>query len=249
MTELALHDALVAAWFALAAVTFASLFFITAPYGRHVREGWGPRIPARVGWILMESPAVILPITCAALGTGTPGGWLALALWLLHYGNRTIVWPLRMRLGGRPMPLSIAGLAFGTNILIDSLVFRDVFTLRVGAIPLDSPLTWLGVGLFALGLGVNVHSDEVLRRLRAPGDSGYRIPYGGAYRWVSCPNYLGEIVEWAGFALVARSPAAWAFVAWTVSNLSPRARSNHRWYRETFPDYPPDRRALVPFLW
>jgi hypothetical protein len=28
----------------------------------------------------------------------------------------------------------------------------------------------------------------------------------------------------------------------------PRALQNHRWYRAQFPDYPANRKALVPFL-
>ena len=105
----------------------------------------------------------------------------------------------------------------------------------------------MGVTLFALGFGLNVHSDRVLRSLRAPGETGYRIPFGGGFAYVSAPNYLGEILEWLGFALAAQTLAAWAFAAFTVANLAPRALSNHRWYRERFPDYPLRRRALIPF--
>ena len=37
-----------------------------------------------------------------------------------------------------------------------------------------------------------------------------------------------------------------AFCVFTAANLIPRALSNHRWYRENFPDYPANRRALIP---
>jgi hypothetical protein len=39
-----------------------------------------------------------------------------------------------------------------------------------------------------------------------------------------------------------------AVVSSSIEPLGPRALANHRWYRETFPDYPPDRKALVPFV-
>jgi len=44
-------------------------------------------------------------------------------------------------------------------------------------------------------------------------------------------------------------PAGLAFAVWTIANLAPRARSNHKWYRETFPDYPENRKALLPGVW
>ncbi len=74
------------------------------------------------------------------------------------------------------------------------------------------------------------------------------FPHGGAFRWVSCPNYLGEIVEWIGWALATWSLAGTAFALYTMANLAPRAVAHHRWYRERFADYPPQRRALVPFV-
>ena len=65
---------------------------------------------------------------------------------------------------------------------------------------------------------------------------------------MSCPNYLGEIVEWIGWAILTWSLAGASFAVWTAANLAPRALSNHRWYREQFTDYPPARRALIPFV-
>jgi steroid 5-alpha reductase family enzyme len=88
-----------------------------------------------------------------------------------------------------------------------------------------------------------------LRSLRARGEHGYKVPFGGAFTYVSTPNYLAEIVEWLGFALAAQTLAARAFAAFTFANLAPRALSNHRWCREKFPDYPANRRALIPFIW
>ena len=48
------------AWIALAICVFVILMFINAPYGRHLRDGWGINIPARLGWIAMESPTIIV---------------------------------------------------------------------------------------------------------------------------------------------------------------------------------------------
>jgi steroid 5-alpha reductase family enzyme len=68
------------------------------------------------------------------------------------------------------------------------------------------------------------------------------------FRYVSCPNFLGEILEWTGFAIMTWSPAALAFAVWTLVNLVPRALDHHNWYRSRFEDYPPGRKALIPFV-
>ena len=95
-------------------------------------------------------------------------------------------------------------------------------------------------------MSLNIHSDNVLLRLRRHGKTKYAVPEGGAYRFVSCPNYLGEILEWTGWAVATWSLGGLAFCVLTAANLIPRARSNHRWYQERFPDYPSTRRALIP---
>jgi protein-S-isoprenylcysteine O-methyltransferase Ste14 len=65
---------------------------------------------------------------------------------------------------------------------------------------------------------------------------------------VSSPNYLGEIVQWTGWAIATWSLGGLAFALYTAANLAPRALDNHRWYQDHFDDYPPRRRALIPYL-
>ena len=38
---------------------------------------------------------------------------------------------------------------------------------------------------------------------RTAAPAGYHIPHAGMFRYVSGANFLGEIVEWAGFALAS----------------------------------------------
>ena len=64
---------------------------------------------------------------------------------------------------------------------------------------LQEPCLWIGCAVFLFGFVLNVHSDSILFNLRKPGDTGYHIPQGGAYRLVSSPNYLGELLEWLGW--------------------------------------------------
>jgi protein-S-isoprenylcysteine O-methyltransferase Ste14 len=243
------YGVLVLVEFGLAVATVVGLRFVTAPYGRHGRAGWGPTVPARVGWLVMEAPAPLL-----FLAVYLAGGHRAelvplvlLGMWQLHYGHRTFVYPFLLR-GGARMPLSIMAMAVGFNVLNAFINARWVSS--VGSYParwLTDPRFVLGALVFLGGFSVNLWADRTLRRLRSAGN-GYQIPRGGLYRWVSCPNYLGEIVEWFGWALATWSPAGLAFAVYTTANLAPRAVANHRWYHERFPDYPPRRRALIPSI-
>ena len=112
---------------------------------------------------------------------------------------------------------------------------------------LTSPQFLVGVAVFLGGMTLNKISDGQLARLSRSND-GYQIPVGWMYRWVSCPNYLGEILQWIGWAIAVWSLAGWIFAIWTMANLVPRAIAHHHWYRQEFDDYPAERRALIPFL-
>ena len=106
----------------------------------------------------------------------------------------------------------------------------------------------IGVMVFAGGAFINWWSDQILLNLRKGGKKGYYIPRGGLFRWISCPNFFGEILEWTGFAIMTWSPAALVFALWTLFNLVPRALDHHKWYRSNFPDYPQERKAILPYL-
>lgn len=252
MDESTFYHWLVIAWMALAAVTFFALFFITAPYGRFTRSGWGPRMNARWGWILMETPVLITFLVLYALSDrkANPVSIVLLLFWLVHYVHRSIVYPFRLH--SRRPSITVAVIAMGAvfNVGNGYLNGRYLFALgpELTASWLLDPRFIIGAVLFWCGFALNQYADQVLIGLRAGGETGYKIPQGGAYRYVSCPNYLGEIMEWAGWALACWNLGALAFLVWTVANLAPRAFKTHRWYKKEFPDYPPERKALLPFI-
>jgi len=252
MNGASLYDAMLMAWFALAPVTFVVLSFVTAPYGRYARKGWGPSVNPKVGWALMESPALCLMPILFFLGEQirNPVAIVFLLLWLFHYAYRTLAFPMLLGKGTTAMPVSVAVFGLVFNVVNGYLIGLGLF--GVGSQYLSSwlldPRFTVGAGVFFAGFAMHYHADAILRSLRKPGESGYRIPRGGMFRFISCPNYFGEMVEWGGFALATWSLPATAFFLWTVANLAPRALSHHRWYKETFAEYPMDRRAFIPFL-
>ena len=235
---------------ALAVVTFVALRFTTAPYGRYQRAGWGVTMPARAGWLIMESvsPVLFAVVFLAGPRRADLVALVLFAMWQSHYLYRSFVYPLLLR-GGTRIPVVVVLLAIAFNVLNAGINAYWIGTLgRYSDGWLDDPRFLVGAGLFAGGLTLHVWSDRKLRRLRASDGDRYQVPYGGPYRWVSCPNYLGEIVEWTGWALATWSLAGLAFALYTAANLAPRALDHHAWYRRQFREYPAGRRALIPYV-
>jgi protein-S-isoprenylcysteine O-methyltransferase Ste14 len=234
---------------ALAPVVLLALLFVNAPYGRHLRRGWGPVLDNRLGWFLMEMPAVAIfgGVWLAYAGPGMASLALFL-LWQVHYCHRVFIYPWTLQ-QGKKMPWLILLMAVVFNTSNGFLNGWSIASQpeRYQADWLLTPQFMLGVLLFFAGMALNKASDRQLARLRNAGE-GYQIPHGLGYRWVSCPNYLGEIIQWIGWAVATWSLAGWIFAIWTMANLVPRAIAHHRWYRATFAGYPPGRRALIPHL-
>ena len=252
MTELDFHRLLVWGMFGVAAVTFWYLFRRTAPYGRHYAgSGWGPDISSKVGWVVMEWPAVLFFLSVYLQGQAAMDvvPLVFLTMWQVHYVHRTFIYPLRTRSSGyTPLFVVIMGLVF--NLVNAYINARFVSELgEYAASWLSDPRFVIGTSVFVFGMILNLRSDNILLRLRKNGTTKYGVPHGGAFRYVSCPNYLGEIVEWTGWAIATWSLAGLSFAVFTFANLAPRAVSNHHWYRTRFRDYPPNRRALIPGLW
>jgi protein-S-isoprenylcysteine O-methyltransferase Ste14 len=253
MIDPAVYNALLRLSFLLAAVVFTVLFFTNAPYGRHVRREWGPALPNHTGWIVMETPAALVFATLFVTGSAPKNltAFVFLGLWEAHYIHRAFIYPFQIADGRKKMPALVILMGFAFNCGNAYLNGAYLFSLSGGY-----PVKWLadprfivGAALFVLGFIINRRADYLLRRLRAPGETGYKIPHRGLFERVSCPNYLGEIIEWSGWALATWCLPGLSFAVWTFANLAPRARAHHRWYRERFAEYPEERRVLIPGVW
>lgn len=250
MDEAALHSLLTWAQLILAFATFAVLSLVRAPYGRHYQGGWGKSVPSTVAWVLMECPAVL--VYCGVFMLGEHRLELAplvlLGLWQVHYVHRTFIFPFLLR-SKKAMPLAVVGSGFAFNSLNAYINARWISHFGHYTVEwLTDPRFIAGVGVFVAGYVINKKADRILLNLRKPGDSGYKIPRGWLYEYISCPNYLGEILEWTGWAIATWSLPGLAFALYTAANVGPRAMSNHRWYQEKFSDYPRQRKAIIPFV-
>ena len=238
-----------------AVIVFIALYFVKAGYGIFRTKQWGLSINNKVAWVLMEAPVFFVMLYMWA-SNGTPTtlpAFLAFLLFELHYFQRSFIFPLMMK-GQSQMPVAIMLMGVIFNVINGLVIGTSLFTLppsayNDGAAYLTHPTAIAGIAIFFSGMGINLHSDHVIRHLRKPGDNSHYLPQKGFYRYVTSANYFGELVEWTGFALLCSTPAAWLFVVWTAANLVPRAAAIHKRYRDEFGDAVGSRKRILPFVY
>ena len=243
----------------LCPVVFIGLMLLPAAYGRHKKQKpgvlWGPGIPTRLAWILMEAPssigfAVIYFYGDRALELAPI---ILFLMWQSHYFQRSFIFPFLIKpRPGDTTPIMIPVMAIASNLVISflnaAILSWSVLGHQYDNAWLMDPRFIIGALIFVAGYRINRKADALLAALRKPGETGYKIPRGWLYEKVSCPNYLGEFMVWFGWAIATWSMGGVAFVLWTLANLIPRALTNHKWYHEKFADYPKARKAVIPYL-
>lgn len=103
---------------------------------------------------------------------------------------------------------------------------------------------------------LNAYSHLVLARLRADGSKGYKIPYSvvAGFTYVTCANYMWEILGWACFNGATQSAMGILFNIVGAAQMAQWAVAKHARLRKTFdgkegrPKYPRRWVMLPPFL-
>lgn len=242
-------------WIGIALMVHITMFFVKAPFGRHTTDKWGMTINNKLGWFIMELPSLLIMIffLFQGLQKGMGYAWIFFALWIFHYINRTIIYPIRIKSTPKRIPL----------VIVTSAIFFNLVNAGTNGyylaelVPSDTyDMSWLGswhfifgITIFITGMLINWRSDHILINLRKKGDTGYHIPQGFLFNYISSPNLFGEILEWSGFALMAWNLPALTFAIWTYANLVPRAKNHHDWYVQQFKEFPTERKIVFPFIY
>lgn len=241
---------------AVAVVVFVALFYVNAGYGKFYAVKWGPALDNHLGWVLMEAPVFLAMLVLWRLSPRRDDAVrvVFLLLFELHYFHRSFIFPLQLR-GHSRMPLAIVLMGALFNTLNALMQGGWIFFLS----PEDYyPANWLtglpfflGAVLFFAGMYINIQSDSIIRHLRKPGDTAHYLPQGGMFRYVTSANYLGEFMEWVGFAVLTWSWAGAVFALWTFANLAPRAARIHDLYCREFPDRLDGSKVkrMIPFIY
>ena len=226
---------------AIVIVVFIVLNFVEAGYGKMISKKWGPAISNKLAWILMECPVfiVLFYFWFNSERRFEIAPLLFFIFFEIHYFQRSFIFPFLLK-GKSKMPLSIMlmGMIFNTingymqGEWIFYLAPDDLYTSAW----LTTPQFIIGTIIFFAGMAINLNSDSVIRHLRKPGDTNHYLPKKGFYKYVTSANYFGEIVEWAGFAILTWSLSGLVFLIWTMANLVPRANSIYKKYKVEFKD-------------
>ena len=249
-------DALTYGMLALAFVVFVCLYFVTAGYGQFRTKQWGWSIDNRLAWTMMETPVFVVMLygwIVAGCSMHVPE-LVLLVLFLAHYFQRSFIFPWLMT-GRSRMPIAVMCMGICFNLVNGLLQSCGLYLFpnpdyQEGVAYLTRWNALVGIALFVTGMVVNLHSDYIIRHLRQPGDTRHYLPQKGMYRYVTSANYLGEIVEWVGFALAADTLVAWVFPIWTAANLVPRAHSIYKKYCLEFGrDAVGSRKRVIPFIY
>ena len=245
-----IYNFILVPWLILSVISFLFLFKINAPYGKFSNKKWGKLHNYKIGWFIQEivSPLIFAYFFLIGVGEKNIISWILFSIWVGHYINRSIIFPIRLTNASK----------IPTSIILSAIFFNSIngFTngYYLGNLAAFNPNYLysinfiIGFIVFIFGLFMNITSDNILIKIKSQ-KKGYQIPKGMFYKYISCPNYLGEILEWIGFSIICWSVPSLLFAIWTVANLFPRALANHKWYKLQFPDeYPQNRKAIIPFI-
>ena len=234
----------------LSFVAMVFVAFYAIPYGKNYQRGKSylkAELPDRFAFILSNIGG---PILFVLLKISWPNGNLLNIesfLYIAHYIHRALIYPFFRSKFSKPWPLesfiyyTFANVCEGiiaARAQTFSGIERNIFIKII-----------LAIVIVACAVAAAIH-DYRICALRTSTDTGYKIPQGLGFKWVSGPNYSFEILEWAFYCcFMGFNTSTCAFGMWHLVNLSGRAEATHRWYKSFFKSkLPADRTPYIPFI-
>ena len=179
---------------------------------------------------------------------------IAAICWTIHYVKRLLETLFVHRFSHSTMPIMNLfkncsyywGFAFYIGYYVNHPLYTEPF---LGRLQVYSSL--MAFLLFEFG---NLSIHLALRNLRPEGTHERKIPMPTSnpftllFNWVSCPNYAYEWYSWAAFTVMTQCLPAGLFTAAGFFQMAVWALAKHRNYKKEFPNYPRNRKAIVPFI-
>ena len=173
---------------------------------------------------------------------------LAYAMITFHFLKREYETILVHRFSHSTMPLSnlfknsahywiLSG--FGIGHFLYSSSFKSTKSIH---------LIYASVVIFIVSELANFRTHLILRDLRPEGSNSRAIPRGFGFNLLSCPNYFFEMLAWFSFSFMTDLPSAWFFSLVATAQMWLWAVKKHQRYLKEFPDYPKNRKPMIPFI-
>ena len=263
------HWGLVCLALLLAIVTFIAQSIKPARYGRHEKHTGRLYVPQRLAHILSDGIPGVLFFSVIYFVFGrnfaNPVNIVFYCLFTIHFIHRSAIHPLLMRYGNSRVSLFIPVANVVANLPFHYINADFIGSVCYYPVYYYDPRFVIGVILFVIGFVINRSADSYLAYLRCS-KAKYEInsdrkvfdkENGGKYFVSECclfklvvnPNYLGEGIEWFGWAIATWSLSGLVWWSFTMATFIPRSRHNLKWYRSNFPDFPKYRRGLIPLIW
>jgi len=169
---------------------------------------------------------------------------------IVHYAKRELETAFVHRFSSETMPF--------TNVFKNSFHYYGLFgflTMYFYLHPDYTPPAWASPNLYYAATAfflvfefLNLKTHLVLKNLRRPGTTERKIPYGWGFNMVSSANYLWESCAWITFCVQAQVFGGYVFLLASVYQMTEWALKKHKRYKQEFPNYPKNRKAIFPFF-
>lgn len=216
------------------------------PYSKFAsKQGISPKLGM---FFIYFIPILGYVSTIGNLSTLSPYHLLLLLVFVFHFGKRCLEVLFLHQFSGKIGLLGVIIITFAyTNIgmLLGRNHERMQFLSEVSP---TSVFSILGIITFLIGQAGNLYHHILLRGLRnSRTDKNYVIPNSGLFRFVVCPHYFFELISWLGIAILSRHWETYVVFFIMCCYLSGRSERTRVWYMEKFPEFPPNRKRIVPF--
>ena len=231
----------------LAVIVFIALQFVDAGYGITIDKKWGVAINNKVAWFCMETPVFILmTVLCLCsrrmISFNLSTSFVPLIIFLFfqtHYLRRSLIFPFLLK-GKSTMPVTVMLMGVLFNLcnafMQGGWLFYKSPENMYAIHWIWTPQFIIGTVIYFGGMALNIQSDRIIQKLRKDGSTKHYLPSEGLFKYVTGAHYLGELVEWIGFAVLTWSISGVVFALWTIANLVPRANAVYKRYRKMFGD-------------
>ncbi|KAI8063250.1 3-oxo-5-alpha-steroid 4-dehydrogenase-domain-containing protein [Gongronella butleri] len=191
------------------------------------------KIPSLLGMLLIYTPSLVgsCVLLAHSVRHGLPHVRLLTGFTVIHFLKRVYEVLFVHRYSGQSVLLDAA---FISSSYLSFAMTQWYFATRVPYSLVNSRQLCLGAALFVLGEGINFYHHKILASLRKNGNTAYKIPQGGLFRYVWCPHYLGEIISFMAMTLLSQHGVVLVYELMAAAYLGVRARQTQKWYFQQF---------------